>query len=75
MTSNSANSDDPLASKLPDPSYEPWTADNCAEVSACGRAIAAGVRLQDLEVYPVGTRRGTYAPPCRNCSTWLPGGN
>ena len=65
---------DALRSRLPDPSLEPWSAANCAEVAACSRAISAGANLDDLVTYTVRTRTGEYFPPCRNCQVWLPGG-
>lgn len=63
-----------LRCRLPDPSLEPWSAANCAEVAACSRAINAGANLDDLITYTVRTRTGEYFPPCRNCQVWLPGG-
>lgn len=62
-----------LRSQLPDPSLEPWSATNCAEVAACSRALQGGASLDDLAVWTVRTRTGEYFPPCANCSTWLPG--
>jgi len=62
-----------LRSRLPDPSLEPWSATNCAEVAAYSRALSGGASFDDLTVWTVRTRTGEYFPPCDNCSTWLPG--
>jgi hypothetical protein len=61
-----------LADRLPSPSNEPWSPWNCAEVAACSKAIAAGSKLEDLDVATVRTATGEDFPPCDNCSTWLP---
>jgi hypothetical protein len=58
---------------LPKPSLEPWDPWNCAEVAACGKALAAGSRLEDLIVATVRTLTGDVFPPCDNCQAWLPG--
>lgn len=70
-----------LKSRLPDPSREPWSTINCAEVAACSRQIdhltdeqAQAAILDRLQVYTVRTRTGEFAAPCNNCSVWLPGG-
>lgn len=39
-----------LEGLLPKPSLEPWTAWNCAEVAACGQALAGGSSLDNLVV-------------------------
>jgi hypothetical protein len=58
---------------LPKPSLEPWSSWNCADVSACGGALAAGSRLENLVVATVRTLTGDVFPPCDNCQVWLPG--
>jgi hypothetical protein len=58
---------------LPNPSLEPWSAANYAEVAACAAAIADGAARENLEVVTVRTATGEVVPPCRNCSTWVPG--
>ena len=63
----------PLRALLPDPTREPWSATNCAEVAAASKALQSGARLEDLTFYTVRTKSGQYFPPCANCSTWLPG--
>ena len=68
-----------LKSRLPDPSLEPWAANNCAEVAACSRQLF-GINdfryqqtiLERLEIFTVRTKTGEYAPPCSNCATWVP---
>jgi RHS repeat-associated protein len=61
-----------LADLLPNPSMEPWSAWNCAEVAACSKAIANGSQLENLDVATVRTATGEDFPPCDNCRSWLP---
>jgi len=65
---------DEVANVLPAESMEPWVVRNCAEVAACSAAVRDGAKLEHLTVVTVRTRNGMIVPPCRNCSTWVPGG-
>lgn len=63
-----------LAARLPKQSLERWAVTNCAEVAACAKAIRDGAKLKNLTVVTIRTKTGEIFPPCRNCTTWVPGG-
>ncbi len=62
-----------LESRMPNPSLEPWTPQNCAEFGACNAALQDGALLEDLEVHTVRTKSGAPYPRCRNCSVTTDG--
>lgn len=60
-----------LAARLPNPSTERWSAENCGEAKAASRAIADGAKFDDLVTRAVTTRTGDFREPCGNCAQWV----
>lgn len=62
-----------LASRMPDPSLEPWPSGNCAEFHAVNEALSNGAKLKDISYATVRTRPGVNFPSCANCQVSLSG--
>ncbi len=56
-----------LRRRMPENSLEKWPVNNCAEFSACNKALLKGACFNDLEVYTVLTEEVKPYRRCKNC--------
>jgi hypothetical protein len=56
-----------LKDRIPNPSLERWTPENCAEFNAVNKALNEGAKIEDLVVHTVQVRSGNPFPRCNNC--------